>query len=264
VTEYRYEQRWEDEAIDSSEFAQPAGHANPGAMPYSSQTRRAEAVRLGGFGLASEVAAQIGGWRDVTPAQVTLPPNLAASFRTAGEWFTTSADPARPALGDVRVRFEMVPAGMVSVVARQQGDMLVPHATGAGEELALVERGQHEAGAMFDAEGSRNSTLGWILRLVGFGLAWVGFNLLLRPLVVLADVVPLFGRLAGFGTALLAGVLALLTSLLGIGGGWLWHRPWLLGLVLLAIVAAVAWLLRARRTPSAAPALPPMPPPPPA
>lgn len=263
VTEYRYEQRWADEAIDSSEFAQPAGHANPGAMPYSSQTHRAEAVRLGGFGLASGVAAQIGGWRDVAPSQVTLPPNLAASFRTAGEWFTTSADPARPALGDVRVRFEMVPAGMVSVVARQQGEMLVPHATGTGEELLLVERGRLDAGAMFDAEGSRNSTLGWILRLAGFVLAWIGFNLLLRPLVVLADVVPLFGRLAGFGTALLAGVLALFTSLLGIGGGWLWHRPWLLGLALLGIAAVVAWLLRARRPAQVAPPPPAMPPPPP-
>jgi hypothetical protein len=268
VTEYRYEKEWDDDAIDSSRFEQQAGHANPGPLPYAGETWRAEQVRVGGFALAPEVAGEIEGWEKVPAARISLPPNLAASFRAAGDWFTTGADGAAPAIGDVRVRFEMLPAGPVSIVARQQDGVLVNHTTRSGGELVLVERGAHTPAAMFDAEAERNSVFAWVLRAVGFVLAWIGFNLLLRPLVVLADVVPLLGRLAGFGGALVSGVLAALTSIIGIGGGWLWHRPWLLGIVLLAIVSAVVWLLRTRRAaPSVAVApqaasVPPPPPPP--
>lgn len=266
VTEYRYEKQWDDDAIDSSRFEQAAGHANPGPLPYAGQTWRADEVRLGGYTLAPDVAAEIGGWEDVPAARISLPPNLAASFRAAGDWFVTSADATQPAIGDVRVGFEMLPAGPVSVVARQQDGRLVTHATASGGELVLVERGVHSAAALFDAEAERNSVLAWVLRGVGFVLAWIGFNLLLRPLVVLADVLPLLGRLVGFGGALVSGVLAGLTSLIGIGGGWLWHRPWLLGIVLLAVVSGVVWLVRTRRatpngaTPGGATTMPPPPP----
>jgi hypothetical protein len=267
VTEYRYEQDWDDDAIDSSRFEQAAGHANPGPLPYTAQTWRADEVRLGGYTLAPEVVGEIGGWENVPAARIALPPNLAASFRAAGDWFTTSIDGENPSVGDVRVRFEQLPAGPVSVVARQQAGALVTHATASGGELVLVERGTVAADAMFDAEAERNSLFAWGLRGAGFVLAWIGFNLLLRPLVVLADVVPLLGRLAGFGGAVVSGVLAALTSALGIGGGWLWHRPWLLGIVLLAIVSAAVWLLRARRAAPAGAAaqavsMPPPPPPP--
>ena len=77
---------------------------------------------------------------------------------------------------------------------------------------------------------------------------------------------PLLGRLVGFGGALVSGVLAGLTSLIGIGGGWLWHRPWLLGIVLLPVVSGVVWLVRTRRatpngaTPGGATTMPPPPP----
>ncbi len=267
VTQYRYEQRWDDDAEDSSGFDQASTHVNPDAFPFEDETRHADKVRLGGFVLAAEVARQIDGWKPVPSEQVALPPNLAASFRAAGEWFTTSVDMENPAVGDVRVRFEMVPAGRVSVIARQQGGALVPHASARGDDLVLVERGEHGAGAMFDAAGSRNNRLAWILRAVGFGLGWIGLGLLFKPLVVLADVVPVFGRLAGFGAALVSGILAALISLVGIGSGWLWYRPWTLGVIVLALVAAVVWLMRRRRVVNPPPfptsgnvAMPPPPP----
>lgn len=269
VTEYRYETRWDDELVDSAEFQRSEGHENPATMPYASEVRRADGVRLDGYALDPAIAAQIEGWERMPLASIELPANLAASFRADDEWFTTSANPDDPQVGDLRVRFDLLPAGAVSVIARQQGGALVPHQTSKGETLALVERGRHDAGGMLAAEGARNSRLGWILRGVGFVLAWVGFAVMFRPLVVLADVLPILGRLAGFGTFVLSGLLAMMLSLLGIGGGWLWHRPWLLGLVLLALAAGVVWLLRLRRG-TAPPAIAPvassgprMPPPPP-
>lgn len=267
VTQYRYEQRWNDDPVDSSQFEQASTHVNPDALPFEDETRHADEVRIGNFVLAPEVAREIGGWKSVAPWMIALPPNLAASFRATGDWFTTSVDPEHPVVGDVRVRFDMVPAGPVSVVARQVGSTLTPQLSARGDALVLVERGQHTAAEMFDAAGSRNNRLAWILRAVGFGLAWIGLGLVLKPLVVLADVVPAFGRLAGFGAGLVAALLAALISLVGIGSGWLWYRPWALGLIVLALVAAVVWVLRRRRVdrpppvPSAGTVA--MPPPPP-
>lgn len=265
VTQYRYEMRWDEDLIDSSRFEQRSGHENPRALPYASQTRRAAGVSLGGYTLAPAVAREIGGWEHIPAAQVELPPNLAASFRAEERWFVSSSDVGKPMVGDVRVRFERVPAGTVSVIARQQGTNLVPHSNADGAELLLVDRGQLGASAMFDAAGTRNSRAGWLLRGVGFALAFVGFTLLFRPLVVLADVMPLFGRLAGMGSAIVAAICAALTSALGIGSGWLWYRPWLSGLIVLALLAAGAWIWRRRDRIAAVPPPPPgpMPPPPP-
>ena len=85
---------------------------------------------------------------------------------------------------------------------------------------------------------------------------------LLKPLSVLADVIPLLGRLVGMGLAIVSGVLAAVTSVLAIGSGWLWYRPWLLGVIVLVVAALVVWLFKRRaRTPDtrAAASVPPAP-----
>jgi hypothetical protein len=260
VTEYRYRTEWDDDAIDSGDFRE-GGHDNPGPLPYANETWRASPIRLGAFTLSDEAAGEIDGWERVADDRVQLPPNLAASFRLDDGWYVTSAEPASPEVGDVRVRFDYIPEGVVSVVARQQGGMLVPHATSRGGELLLVESGPMDAKAMFAAEGSRNSMAAWALRGAGFVLAWIAFGILLKPLVVMADVLPIAGRIAGFGVGLASFVLALVVSVLAIGSGWLFYRPW--ALVILAGLFAVALVWRLRGTREARPPPPPVPVPPP-
>jgi hypothetical protein len=265
VSEYRYEARWNDDLIRSTRFERAAEHTNPEAMPFRREVWRADEVRIGALALAPPLVDDVGGWERVPADQVSLPPNLAASFRSHGDWFVTSQDPAKPTVGDVRVRFERIPAGTLSVVARQQGDALVPYGRGEEAALALVRRGVHSPQDLFDAASASNSRTGWILRAAGFIVAWVGFGLLLKPLAVLADAVPLVGRLAGVGIGIVSAVMAAMFSLLGIGGGWLWSRPWALAVVGIGVAALVAFLaLRMRRrAPPAAPLASSPPPPPP-
>lgn len=263
VTTYSYDTDWEDGAIDSSQFRE-SGHDNPGEMPYRKEEWRASPIRLGGFVLSDAAASEIGGWKRVDLASITLPDNLAASFRADDGWFVTSENPAAPKVGDVRVRFDYIPEGPLSLVARQQGDALASHATTRGDELLLVESGTMDAKAMFDAAGSRNSMAAWALRFAGFVIAWVAFGLLLRPLVVLADVMPFAARIVGFGTGLVSVFLALVVSVLAIASGWLWYRPWLLVILVGLVVVGVVWLFRGKQaTAPAAVSAPSMPPPPP-
>ena len=61
---------------------------------------------------------------------------------------------------------------------------------------------------MFEMAQSRNRVLAWLLRLGGFLATLFGFSAILAPVRVLADVVPLFGRLVGAGIGFVAFILA--------------------------------------------------------
>lgn len=157
ITRYSYEKVWDDEPIASNGFREEAQHRNPDDMPYRDESWRAADIRIDGFRLGTEAAAEVGGWEDLDAAQVALPENLAASFRAANGWFVTSESPSQPQVGDLRVRFQVVPEGPLSVIARQQAGVLDPWNSSRGQELLLVKRGEHTATQLFDDAGNANT-----------------------------------------------------------------------------------------------------------
>jgi hypothetical protein len=77
----------------------------------------------------------------------------------------------------------------------------------------------------------------------------LGFVLILRPLVVVADVVPLIGYILGAGAGLVALLLTAIVAPLIIAFAWLWYRP-LVSIITLLVGAALAFgfkMLAARR-----------------
>jgi hypothetical protein len=259
---YNYDRVWTNEAIDSDRFTGKAEHVNPGSMPFDEATVASDEVRVGELLVGPDALREIGGWRRMDAASLVLPPNMAVSFRPHDGWLVTSEAAGDPVIGDVRVRFEVMPPGQVSILARQQQGSLVPYENDVGEELLLAGRGKASANELLASAANSNKRAAWAIRFAGFVLAWVGFGLMFRPLTLLADVVPVLGRIAGIGTAIVAGALALALSALAIGGGWMWQRPWLLVAIVALAVVAVAWLLRRRAAP-ASPMPRSMPPPPP-
>ncbi|WP_291192465.1 TMEM43 family protein [Frateuria sp.] len=127
-----YELDWSDQLQDSGRFRQPAGHANPKAMPLESKRFDAGKVRVGGFVLGPLLVHALPGTQTVPPDPSRLPANLAASFSLYHDYLTTSADPGSPRLGDVRVSWQAVPLQPVTILARLDGDRLV-RASGADD-----------------------------------------------------------------------------------------------------------------------------------
>ena len=78
---------------------------------------------------------------------------------------------------------------------------------------------------MFQAAQAENATLTWILRAVGVVLMFVGFGLILRPLGVLGDVIPILGDVIRAGAGFVGLLCTAAIAPLVIAIGWLWYRP---------------------------------------
>ncbi|WP_413625679.1 TMEM43 family protein [Luteibacter sp. Lutesp34] len=138
-----YELDWVDRPIDASEFAKPAGHVNPGRFPIQGRQFEAGEVKLGNFKLSEPILRAFPGRTVVPPDEKAMPANLAATFQRAGDALVTSNKPANPRLGDLRISWEAVPLQAMTVLARIDGDTLVPAATangGSGFDVQVGER----------------------------------------------------------------------------------------------------------------------------
>jgi hypothetical protein len=233
VTTYTYNKGWDSSVIPSSGFKKPAGHQNPGRMPYESWGAQAQDVTLGVFRLSSGLISQIDQTTNVSlnsEAGVHLP---SARARVNGNEIYIGQDPATPAIGDLRISFLAAYPADVSIVAVQRGDRLTPYTASNGNVVELLEYGILTAQQVFQVAQERNTLLTWLIRLGGFIGLFIGFQLLLGTLQVLAAVVPMFGRLVGGAIGILAFIIAGLISLVTIAIAWLFYRP-LLAIGLLA------------------------------
>jgi len=244
VTTYNYTLGWASQPIDSSQFRQPRGRGNP-PMRHRGQEVVARDAQLGPFALTGEQLAGFGRARPfpLDPAAMQVP---AGGQVVEGQVFL-GANPSSPQLGDMRISFSVVPAETASVIARQAGQGLAPYQTRAGDALFILRAAAATAPEMIAAAEASNAVLTWVLRGVGVVLMFVGFSMVLKPLVVLAAVVPLFGSLMAFGTGLVSGVLTLVLAPVVVAVAWFWYRPLTAVLVLVVGFAAAYGLTRLRK-----------------
>lgn len=173
-----YELDWADTPQDSSRFAQPGGHANPGPFPIAARRFDAGSVELGGYKLDAALLHALPGSESVAPDAKALPANLAASFSLHDGALVTSAAPGAPRLGDLRVSWSAVPLQEVTVIARVDGDRLVavPNADdGKGYEVNVGDS------PLLDMRPDMAAQPAWVWprRILAVLLAALGAGLLL-------------------------------------------------------------------------------------
>jgi len=257
TTTYTYTRAWSDSEINSGKFRQPDGHGNP-QMRYHRYQVTAKDATLGAFRPGEHVLGLLPADRDLR-----LEPTAAESLRARLGSIQVSdgklyigADPAQPHIGDTRIGYSVAPTGTVSLIGRQTGSDLSQYQTKAGDELLMAKSGSVSAAAMFKAAEDENRILTWILRLAGVAFMFIGWALIFRPLVVIADVVPLFGSILGAGVALVSLLLTAIVAPVIIALAWFWYRP-LVSIAVLVIGAAVVYGVRqlaarrSRRAPAA-------------
>ena len=237
VTTYTYNKEWKEGRVDSSEFKQPDNHQNPQAA-LDSQIFQIDDGKLGDFALTESVLDDVGGAKDypiksadlgaITAANpLGVPVSLIDGVIVAGE------QPASPSVGDLKIAYQLIPLGDISVIAQQSGGSFAPYQTKAGDTLQFVDNGVVAAPAMFKAAADENNIITWIIRGVGLLLLITGFALVTGPLSVIASVIPFLGSIVGFGTGIIACIMGLTVGTLTIAAAWLFYRP-LLSLIIVA------------------------------
>ncbi|TXI74975.1 MAG: hypothetical protein E6Q42_10395 [Dechloromonas sp.] len=263
VTTYRYEKKWSDRLQDSDDFQDASAHRNPKSIPLEQAEWSADSVRLGAFRLNPAQVAELGPTQSLSLAGLSWPGKVVDKPVIArGDHLFLGKTPDEPRVGDLRVRFEWVAPGDVSVVAAQQGDSFTALVTPSGE-LALLENARVDAQAMFATARHNNTMLTWLLRGVGLLLLFIGWKLVLNPLRTFAAVVPFFARIVDFGTGVVAIALTLVIGLSTIALAWMVARPLLSVALLAGTLALVFGLLRRRGASTNAPTVAAVPPPPP-
>ncbi|HEY8240424.1 MAG TPA: TMEM43 family protein [Kiritimatiellia bacterium] len=252
VTTYRYEKNWSDDRVDSSDFEHAEGHDNPSSWPYTSEDFAAEDITVGAFALSSTLVDKLEDFEDIAVGTDQIDEGLRAAFKDHNDGLYLGADPAAPQVGDLRIKFTVVKPGPISIIARQAGEGLEGYQTKAGDVLSLLETGTVGAQEMFKTAVAVNNMLTWIIRIVGFILMFAGLGLVLKPLSVLADVVPFIGNIVGMGTGVVSFIGAALTWLVVLIISWIVVRP-LVGIVLAAAAIGLVVMLKKRKAKSAPP-----------
>ncbi|WP_137150218.1 TMEM43 family protein [Devosia sp. FKR38] len=243
-TTYTYTKAWKEGRVNSAEFKQPNNHQNPQAA-LESQTFQIDDGTLGDFALTESVLDQVGGAKDypIKNAEldaITEANTLGVPVALIDGSIVTGANPASPRVGDLKIAYQLVPLGDISVIAQQSGDSFAPYQTQAGDALQLVDNGVVAAPAMFKAAADENNLITWIIRSVGLLLLITGFALVTGPLSVIASVVPFLGSIVGFGTGIIAWIMGLSVGTLTIAIAWFFYRP-LLSLIIIAVGAALVF-----------------------
>ncbi len=258
VTVYGYERTWSEELLDSASFVYSRDHANPPAFPLDSREEVAEHILVGSFILPPFLVRKIGGFVPFEIAEnVTLPESFLESVlpyegglyiggaRNVAESLSSDAalpevDPRVPEIGDIRVRFEVVPSSDVSIIAMQSGESFAPYVTRGGGSIGMLRRGVISAEDMMERARQENTALTWVLRVVGFLCIFAACKVLFRPLGALGGMVPLVGVFVQKGAGMAALLASLVIGLLTVALAWLWYRPLLgVGLMLLAFLVGL-------------------------
>lgn len=238
VTTYSYSKEWCSSAVNSDGFKEQ-GHINPPARrQLGSDSIYAKNAKFGARKLTQSQITRISGSETLVTKYNPV---------TTNEFFEVTNVP-EPKVGDIRVTFSVVKSPKeITVVAAQKGDSFMAYTTkGTKKTISHVMSGAVDAAGVFAAAERGNMMMAWILRLVGFLMMFIGVKMVLAPLQVLADVVPFIGSIVGFGTGIVAFVVAAPCTLITIAIAWFFYRP-VLSCILLAIAGGIVYLVWSKK-----------------
>jgi hypothetical protein len=158
TTTYSYEMEWSKGLIDSSHFKKPEEHKNPATMPYSTSEMVADKVSLGAFVLSKSLINMIDSYEPLSvTGETQLPEALKGKAQLQGSGFYIGANPSSPAVGDTRIKFEVIKPSEISVMAQQVNNTFEPYTTKVGGTIELLETGAHSAAAMIQTAQDNNT-----------------------------------------------------------------------------------------------------------
>lgn len=251
-TRYSYSKKWARGRINSESFHRSSGHENP-ALAYPQWNAWAGQVDVGAFRLSDSLKKQKDDRQrlavDIDALREQLGPDVPGPIEWANEavyCLAGGGTPSSPNVGDVRIRFMLVPNGPVSLMAGLEGETFQAFKTSNGETINKLYPGTFTATEVIEKLRFENSIIAWLIRGGGFVLALVGFLLVFGPAQRLFAWIPLVGDFTGGLIFVAAIFLAGSTTVLTISISWIAVRPLLGGTLLVLSIGLIYWLFRMR------------------
>ena len=261
VTTYTYEKTWVSNPVDSKKFKDPEYRSSNFVLTkIEGKTEQAKNVTFGAYKLPPFIISSISGnipinvklsGQELTLLQNQTAKTMAWNGRSpAGTivhvegntvYFGQSA--SNPAIGDVRVTLTKIMPTDISIIAKVVSNTFEQYITSNGKTFSKVSMGTVSAETMFQQAHSSNSTLTWILRLLGVFMVVLGLKSMFGILPALFKVVPFLGSIVGAGIGLVCAILGGVWSLIIIAIAWLFYRP-LVAIPMLVLAIAGIWYLK--------------------
>ncbi len=271
VITYTYERGWSDDPINSSNFADP-DYQNVNTVLYKVDDSHfvASNVNFGTYRLPQIFIDKL--TSDMTSSQlkpinpskdsqvlkdlnskiaesidVTVHPEAAratdslAYIHIQGNQLYIGYNPSSPAIGDVRVTFEQLPASCdMSLIAVPQNGTFTTYKAKHNDKEYELRIGTLSLDEMIEAAHHDNKMLTWLLRLAGAVLVIIALKMIFDIIVTILKVIPFIANIFGWGVGVVCTVLGIVWSLIVIAIAWIFYRP-LLGIILLVIAGALIY-----------------------
>ncbi|MFN7160329.1 MAG: TMEM43 family protein [Candidatus Gracilibacteria bacterium] len=266
---YTYGKDWTGSPSKSSNFKKPEGHSNPslgikgdvytvnratiglytvdpskaGTPEYDSLSLTPANTVLGtppqSVSASGAVLAGSGSTLD-TASGATINgdlPRLISNFIYLGNGTLTN-----PQVGDIRISYEVArPGSEVTVIGKLSGDKITTFSDGKNS-LYTLQSGTFEEAVQGMA--ASHSTMGWVWRVVGFFMMWIGMTTIFSPLSVLLDVLPFLGSISRGVVSGVTFVVALVLTIITILLSMIVHNIFLLILIALAGLGIVFYVIK--------------------
>lgn len=254
TTTYYYDEKWVDEPVDSKNFEDvDRREANWTLITCEDQEYVAKEAKVGAYSIPDRMISSLSNESIMTinPA----PEALAAVDEYAKKNYYTQRDlvqvtnnntiyvglnPGTPAIGDVRITFYSVPQENVSIMATVTGNTFTKFVAKNGYSMEVIRDGEHSKDEMVEEQKASNKALGWILRLIGFLLIYFGLRNIFNFVETLTKIIPIVKYVVSFGIGLACFLIALAWTIIVIAVGWIFYRP-VLGIILLVAAGALIW-----------------------
>jgi len=210
-TTYTYSKKWLSSAPDSASFQIVDGHQNVPKSIDGSDSFVSTAT-IGGYGLNIRKLS-LPGFIGVQLNAENV--TLNGKGVIEGDYvFVGKGSYSDPAVGDMRVKYSALANNFNGTVfGKLNGQNIEPYVFEDATVYRLFDGSRDEALAQMHTE---YTTKGWIFRLVGFLMMWIGLSSLFAPISVLLDVLPVFGSLSRTVTGIITFLVSLVLSIVTI------------------------------------------------
>lgn len=236
----RYTKDWSNKEIEYKSFLGGDKYFNP-KMPIHSKTFLAKDVSLGAFKLNERQIKEIS-----NPDSLSLNANMmqrvkrrfnAANKSGCCTIYIGNNDEYNPMVGDLRIKYYVHKNHNLSIIATQKKDTFIAFEPDIGATVLLVEKGKLGSAEMLDNAIELSAIGRWVWRVAGFLMIYFGLNGLFVP--ILLSYVPYVGVAVYAGRRISTFLLAFALSSVMIAAGWLFARPAIGVLLIIAAFSAI-------------------------